>query len=274
MVPEGVPDYPRWEGRLGSGRSFLVVAEQEVRRTWESNWALLAILLVLFFGILSLVQLQLLGERAHTMEAAVGVLDLLRWGALILAAVMAGPTFLEDDEAGALELYYSRAVTRWDYLGGKVLAVLGLTTAAMWVPILLYWGGSYLILDAHPEQWAQFPLRALVYALLWSIPVTGLGLGLSTVSGSGRAATLLLFGGFFALDVIVSNILSLLTRAREMDIISPFAAHGAQVGWLFQGMENPFEFEYVWGLVALGLLAILGWGLVWARHPKVQGVEH
>ncbi len=271
---EGVPDYPRWEGRLSGARSFLVIAEQEVRRTWESNWALLAILLSLFFGALSLVQLQIVGERAHTLENAVNVMDLLRWGALVLAAVMAGPTFLEDDAAGALELYYSRAVTRWDYLGGKVLAVLGLTTAVLWVPMVLYWGGAYLILDTHPDQWIQFPLRALVYALLWSIPVSGLGMGLSTVSGSGRAATLLLFGGFFAMDVIVSNLLSLLTRAREMDLLSPFASHGAQVEWLFQALDNPFEFEYTWGLVALGLLAAAGWGLVWLRHPKVQGVEH
>lgn len=268
---EGVPDYPRWDGPLRHGRSYLVVAREEARRAWRNNWSLFAIMLSFLFGVLSLVTLEVGGERAHTLDNANRILDLLRWGALAVAAVLGGPSFLDDAESGALELYYSRAVTQKDYLGGKILAILGLTTLTILGPVLLYWGGSHLILESHPDQWTQYPLRAGLYGLGWAVVVTGLGMGLSCVSRSGRAASLFLFGGFAVADIIIDNLLTFLTEDQQLTIISPFAAASAQFEWLFDtGGE---AFPYWWGLLYLGVLALVGWGLVAWRHPRVQGVD-
>jgi ABC-type transport system involved in multi-copper enzyme maturation permease subunit len=270
-VVEGVPDYPRWDGPLREGRSFAVVAREEARRAWRNNWSLFALLFSFIWGGLNLVLLQTGGERVHTIDTATRILDNLRWGSLAVAAVLAGPTFLEDAEAGALELYYSRAVTQRDYLGGKILAIVGLATIAIVGPILIYWGGSYLLLESHPDQWLRFPLKALVYGLGWAVVVSGLGMGLSCVSRSGRAATLILLGGFAIADIIIKNLLSGLTASDKAAVISPFAAASAQFEWLFEtGGE---AFPYWWGLVALGILGLAGWGLVAWRHPRVEGVE-
>ena len=207
------------------------------------------------------------------MDSFVEFLGLLRWAGLALAAVAAGPALLEDAQRGALELYLSRAVTRLDYLAGKVLAVFGLAFAAMAGPGLLYWAGTFVVFDDQPQGWLWAWAGIVGYAFLWSLVVAGIGLGLSCVARSSRAASLILFGGVAGIGILFEVILGVITRDETLQVASPMSNMAQQVVWLFPGTDAPFAYPWWWGLIALVMLLLVGWGLVWWRHPRLKGVE-
>lgn len=267
-----VEGYPHWDGELSKERTYPRIILQELKRTWQDPWGLIAIVLVASFALFYVASLQTSGITAHTQDNAMRFLNLLRWGSLGLAAVMAGPAFLEDRVHGALQLYLSRAVTRLDYLAGKIGATYGLATLAMLGPGLIYWIVTFLLFQEHPTAWMRFPLGVIVYSLLWGAVVTGLGLGLSSVSRSSRATALILFGSFAVADVFISDILQGITKSESLQILSPFSAHAQQIGWLFK-FKLPFDFPYWWGLIHIALLIGVGWFLVYWKHPRLEGVE-
>ncbi|MHB8606018.1 MAG: ABC transporter permease subunit [Thermoplasmatota archaeon] len=275
-MPEGAHAYPRWHGRLSGAPRFPVIIAEEVRRAWLDQWARAALILIVGYSALYIGQLYTLsksgGSGVHTMANFLQLYDLLRWGALGIAAVMAGPALLEDTRRGALDLYLSRSVTTTDYLVGKVGAVFGLATAAMWAPALVYWLLSFLLFDAQPAHWALVPLTSLAYAAMWGLLVTGLGLGLSAVMKSARAATLVLFAGFAGLDIIVSDLLAAITKNDAVKIVSPFQAMTALSDPIFQAPTS-HPFPVWWGLVAWGGLVVVGWGLLAWKRPKLRGEE-
>lgn len=274
-MPEGVAAYPRWKGALSARPAFPVIAAEELRRAVNNQWARSALILVFGYAVVYVGSIHTLAQsrgvaNAHTMDNFLFFLNLLRWGALAIAAIMAGPTLLEDRRQGGLELYLSRAVTRADYLAGKTLAVLGLATFAMVGPALVYVLASHLLFAQHPAQWALTPAGVLLYGLLWGLLVAGLGLGLSCIARSSRGATLLLLGGFAVTDVFISSLLEGVTRDATAKILSPFAALQQQQAWLF-GVAEPFPFPAWWGLALWASLTAVGWGLVAWKHPRVAG---
>lgn len=285
-MPEGVHGLPRYEGTLRRRPAFLIIAAAEVRRAVDHTWTRFALMLAFAFSIVYLGGLWTLkqsrGDSIHTLDNFLYFLTgdslvlqglIPRLLPLLLAAAAAGPALLEDMRRGALELYFSRAVTRADYLLGKCLAVLGLVFVAIAGPSLVYWAGAFLLFDNHPDNWAWVPLGVLGYAAILAIILAGLGLGLSCVMRSSRAATLVLFGGLASIDVVLANLLEAITRSDALQVLSPFSALEQQSAWLFPGAEAPHTFPYWWGLIFLGGLAVVGWTLVALRHPRLQGVD-
>lgn len=275
-MAEGVEGYPRWDGALKTGPTWPVIAEEEVRRGLDNQWARMALILAFAYTLLFLGSLWTLsqsqGDSVHNMGNFLNVLDLLPWATLGVAAIMAGPALLEDAKHGALELYLARAVTWKDYLIGKIGAVLGITTLSLWAPAVLYWIASFVFFDEHPDQWMLVPATGLVFALMWGLMVTGLGLGFSSVARSSRGATLVLFGGVAVAEAVISNLLNAVTRSDAMQLLSPFSVMEQQFTWIFS-VDAPYSFPVWWATLVWAGLTILGWGLVWWKHPRLKGTE-
>jgi ABC-type Na+ efflux pump permease subunit len=208
----------------------------------------------------------------HTMEMFATFVGHARWGSLGVAAILAGPSLLADVESDALELYLSRPLSYPTYLAGKIVAVVSGTALTIWIPALIYVALSFVLFENQPGGWNWLPLTSLGYALLWSIPIAGIGLGLSCVARSSRAASLWLFGGVVALDVLVADLLSSITAAEVLQVLSPMAALTRQNAWLFDVTASA-PFPPLWGLISLAVLAGIGWGLLVVRHPMVRGRE-
>lgn len=273
-MPEGVRAYPRWDGRLRTASSAPAVALQEITRALNNQWSRSLLMVVGLYSILYLGSLYTYAQankgEANPFKDYLDFLGLLRWGALAVAAVVAGPSLLEDQRRGALELYLARAVTRREYLAGKILAVFLLTFAALFLPGLLYWLSTFLFFDKHPAHWGLAPLGALGYSLMWAALVAGLGLGLSCVARTSRGATLLLIGGFATLDIFMSKLLEAITKNHVFQILSPFNAVGRQTEWLFQ-TPSTLDFPAWWGLLYWAVLLAVGVWLVARRAPRIQG---
>lgn len=274
-MPEGVRPYPRWDGPLATGPRVTVVAMDVVNRAFRNLWSQLTLVFIAAWTIVSLGNMYNTRDDpgVHTMDAFVDFLNNLRWGALAIAAIVGGPALLDDQRRGALELYFSRAVNSTDYLVGKIVAIFGLSTLALFLPGLLYVVVSTFFFTKHPEGWGTALFGALLYSLILAALVSGLALGLSSFSKSSRAATLILGGAFVILDLVVSNLLQEITRDPKMQILSPFAAFQQQSEWIFPDVTSGAQFPLWWGILEILGLTLVGWLLLVWRRPRVRGDE-
>jgi len=272
-MPEGVHPYPRWNGRLATTTRVWTVAGGEVDRVRRSTWTSLVFLLGLAWGVASVIELWQLrrdGTSVHEWAWFVDMLDQLRWFALAFAAAAGGPALLDDLRLGALELYLTRPLTARAYVVGKALALLGMTTAIMVVPSVLYIAASHGLYDDHPERWGRALPMAILYGVAWGILVSGVALGLSAVGRSARAMAIAILGAFVGADIVVGRLLSQLTQDDLFRLASPFESHQALGTFLFPaGVSVPFD--PLWGVVVLVALSALGWGLLAWRRPRVRG---
>jgi ABC-type transport system involved in multi-copper enzyme maturation permease subunit len=271
-----VTGYPRWQGTLSRSPRFVAIAMQETRRAINDQWARAAFTLAFFYAVLTIGQSYAIaqsGRTVHTWDAFADFLGFLRWVSLGVAAVVAGPALLDDARKGALELYLSRSVNRFEYLLGKILAAVGLTFVSIFGPALVYYAASWFVFKDQPAGWGWAILGAAGYAALWAIAISGVGLGLSCILRSSRAATLILFGGVAGMDIVLGKILGAITKSDVVNLLSPLADMHRQVTWLLPGAKAPYDLPYWWGLLVIVGLAVGGWALVWLRHPRLKGVD-
>jgi hypothetical protein len=87
----------------------------------------------------------------------------------------------------------------------------------------------------------------------------------------GAEASLVLFGGFATLDIVLSELFEGITRRGVFEILSPFSALAKQAEWLFGIEVVGADFPAWWGLVEWVLLTVVGWALVAWRYPRVAG---
>lgn len=269
-MPEAIHSYPRWERAFTRTPGFVTIASQELRKIYYDRWTGYALIAFLLLAALNFASSQ---QTRTSLTQLTDTLKFLDWGALAVAAIAAGPALLEDKRQGALELYLSRAVTRPQYLLGKTLAVWAATFLVVFLPAFLYYMITVFSIDTLPEGWGWVWLGLLGHAAIWATVISGLGLGLSAALRSGRAASLVLFGVVFGLDALLSNALANISNAPEFQLLSPVANLQQQNAWLFQGGVAPYDFPWWWSLLVLAGLAIVGWGLVAWRHPRIRGVE-
>ena len=267
LSSEALTGYPKWQGELSGAPRVGSIFLQEAQRAARDEWIRAGFILGFGYAIISLVSL---AARGLTWEAFLDFLGFLRWPALAVAALMAG-RLLEDEKHGALELYLSRSVTRWSYLGGKVVAVLGLTFLVVFGPALVYYGATFFVSEDQPGSWPWAILGAAGYALVWGLVVTGLGLAIGCLVRTSRAAGILLFAGVAGIDLVLGRLLAGITSNEALRVVSPMASMDQQRVWLFR-MEAPWDFPWWWGAILLGGLVALGWGIFWARHPRLKGV--
>lgn len=267
---ETITRYPKWNGTLSTAPRILPIARDQFLRVYRNTWTMVAIGVFIALAVLLQVTTGIAG-----MERLTTSLKLLEWGALGVAAVGAGPALLDDARRGALEMYLSRGATRNTYLLGKALGIWSIVVLAVLIPGVVYYASGVISLDINelPPEWKWAWAGIIGHALIWGTIVSGLGLGLSCVMRSSRAASLVLFGVVFGLDVILSGLLTGITRSDTFQLMSPIANLEQQNQWLFPSTGAPYDFPFWWGLIVLGGIAIVGWSLYYLRAPRLKGVE-
>lgn len=260
--------YPKFTGALTGMPPALSIAREQFLRIYRNTWTTIALAVFLGLAVLAQFTSQLSG-----MDRIASALNILQWGALGVAAIGAGPAFIDDERSGALELYHARGVSRRSYILGKSLGVWSIVVLAVLVPGLAYYLSGLFTTDDITTEWQWGWAGVLGRSLIWGTVMTGLGLGLSCALRSSRAASLVLFGGVFGLDIVLSTLLSSLTRSDTFQLLSPLSSLQQQDGWLFVNGEAPFDFPFWWGLLVLAGIAAVGWALVALRAPRVRGVD-
>jgi ABC-type transport system involved in multi-copper enzyme maturation permease subunit len=190
---------------------------------------------------------------------------------LCIISIYAGAGLIANDlKANALEIYFAKAITRRDYLLGKLGVVVFFVALPTLLPgLLLFLLAAAFHSDLEfLEQYSWVVLPIVAYSLLIIFANGLIVLALSSLSRSGRFA-----GIFFAAVVFFSQILygilnALLNTTRVAWV--SLSNDLTQIGdVLFRRSPTYQVSPWISALVLAALMA----GSVWIIHSRVRAVE-
>ena len=205
------------------------------------------------------------GETGLGYGSLYGFLDFV---ILIFAASVAPEMLCDDRRENVLPLYFSRPLSRLDYLLSKIAAMGILMATLVFGPALMLFAGRALTAD-NPATWfinnVDEVLRIIAYGSLLSAYYAAIGLVIATfTTRKGIAAAIMIVGviimaGFanglyFAIDD---------TSAGPLAFLSPFDLLEGTRAWVFGSSLNPDTMVggadlpgYTYGLTILAVLGI------------------
>jgi ABC-2 type transport system permease protein len=302
-VPVFEQGYRRYAGEKSTRSRAPIIAWQNVRpRMRWSAWALLLVFLLwpyFVYGVFIFASLVVgIGggappaaasaptvafERTSAVNAQ-AVLGLLQHGSLplywelldhasawavIFPAVVGAGLLASDRRTGALQIYFSRPVTRTGYLTGKILAAAAFVSLTTAVPSLLIWIETVAFSSSASLTWQTFvaPLAIVGASALYALWSVALVLACSSVmSRPAFAATVAI-----VVHLLLEAIGTILGRTldRSWTVIQPSRAVGTLTAPLF-GLGVP---DWISPVAAFGIgfalpLALLS--LVWWRLQAVE----
>ncbi len=259
---------PRWMRNWAILRHHVLGIFRKGHRPW--GWPTKLFLVVVFLASLGDVALTLLSSligspELHSMwgvnrDNLYGhVLGFFPRNVLyfpILAALLVGGVISEDRNHGTSALYFSRPISRFDYVMMKYLSVAMIQAFVVLLTLMIYY---FVEILAMGRGWAwiidTFPLflAAFVGGTFLIITYTSIGLGLSSVSrgkffpGIGLVAIVL---GSKTLAVLVSNLFD-----RDiMYLLSPYDCL-AHVGQALIGTQTTYDqYSWTWSFASLVLM--------------------
>jgi ABC-2 type transport system permease protein len=187
---------------------------------------------------------------------------------LIFAASVAPEMLCDDRRENVLPLYFSRPLSRLDYLIAKISAMALLMATLVFGPALMLFAGRALT-ASNPASWfvnnLDEVLRIFVYGTLLSAFYAAIGLTIATfTTRKGIAAAIMIVGVlmvtgfvtglFFAIDDPAANFL---VYFSPMDVIS--ATRAWVFGTSLDANSMPGEADmpgFTYGLAILAVLAL------------------
>jgi ABC-2 type transport system permease protein len=239
-------------------------------------------------GLIFLVATVLTAIRAQT-----GVMALTYWGfpaplvvlPILFCAVVAPELVSRDLRGGVLPLYFSRPLTRWDYALAKLAALITAVFLLLAGPELLMFVGGAFTVDGSGAVWHEALdfLRGLAVAGVYAVVFASLSLLIASLAGR-RAVAAAMIVAVFVLTTPVYGVLrglassntppgepltgSAATMFQLAGLVSPMTLVDGVGQWWFTRNPEPGPYGYVYGLLALGLVA-LSVLLLLVRYRKV-----
>jgi len=187
---------------------------------------------------------------------------------ILLIVVFAGAGLISKDKKfNALQLYFSKPLSKWDYLLGKFAIVGFYVFVISLLPALLLFFTKVLISDdlSFLKQHYWVPLALFGFYLIITIIYGGLILALSSFGRGARFAGI----GFFGIYILTNLIKKILSYEPDIGIIS-ISADVQQMGDFIFGLPLTHSFP-VW-LAAL-VLGIVSAGCLFILNSQVRGTD-
>jgi ABC-2 type transport system permease protein len=224
--------YQHYDGpRLGRRHAFWALARYSMKRALgiKKGWTSKVVPILLYVAVALTVVIPL-GVEAFVPGANVlAYWDFLAviFGILVVFVATIAPEMLcGDRRENVLSLYFSRAISRLDYLLAKVVAATVLTLSITVVPAVVYWLGRQL-LDNAPLAAMRDHLgdlgRLILAGVLLSAYLGSLALTIASFSGRkgiAAAVTVVGFGVATALAFALSQAVNSADR-RYFVVVSP-----------------------------------------------------
>ncbi len=186
---------------------------------------------------------------------------------LVFAAVTTPELLCPDRRDGTLSLYFSTAVSRHEYLLGRVLAAVVPLLLVTLVPLLVLFAGI-MVFEDFPlawlgDNWAELP-RILAAGLILATYYGLIGLAVSSLTGRRSFAV----GGYLLLLVaptVVGGLLSEVFRDTEaIQLINLSTLPIAFAGEIFPDARDDipndlWQLGLVYALVVGAAAAVLAW---------------
>jgi ABC-2 type transport system permease protein len=246
------------------------------RRGWKVKVIPIALTLLAFAPALVILGLRALFGTSSITKNIITALPYSNYVATVSVIVLAFTVVITpelvcpDRRDRTLSLYFSTAVSRFDYLAGKILAALLLVTMA---PVLLLYVGTILF-AVHPlgyvqHHWLDVP-RIVGSGLIVAVFFALVGLAISSLT-SRRAFAVGGYLAFLAIPTVIGGVLGDALNHHGLHVLA-FAASPIKAGQgLFPGYSDPSGISAVtWASVAVEVSA-LALGILAFRYGREQG---
>lgn len=203
----------RWRGVLALARSSATRALGLRRTTGAKVWPFLLVVAA-HLPVVALLGVPLLFEAAPDPLDIVPLSQLLAFLTPVLVAFAATtlPSLLTRERRDqVLSLYFSTALSPWEYLAGKALAAVALMSLVTLSPLLVLLGGAVLTADA-PLQALRSSGSDLPAVVGAGLLVAGYFAALGLLAGALTAKRVFAVGGLLAV-LLVSPVVSHLVAA-------------------------------------------------------------
>jgi ABC-2 type transport system permease protein len=269
--------YRRFTGRReGRGNAWLVIAGGIVRTMLRKRLFLLLLLAawlqffvrtVLLYASTTFPQVAFLAPTAQTFR---DFLDQQSWAIFFVTIYVGSGLIANDRRANALQIYLSKPLTRFEYVAGKALALMGFLLFITWVPAILLLIVQIMLAGSFAfAQKNLFLFPAItVFALLQATVATFTMLALSSLSRSSRFVAVM-FAGVILFTRAIQGMFWLLTRSSAASLISPTATLD-RVGDTIFRITPRYDTPIAVSILAV-LLIVVASALVLER--RVRGVE-
>jgi len=255
--------YKPWEGQLlPNPKAWWVIAKTGIRLMWQ-KWVIVLLVFSSFPFAVRGVQIYLmnrvgdssqLGDFTDKLEINPGFFEGFLKGQtflfLLILAIIGAGLIANDRLFKALQIYFSKPLSFWDYVGGKMLVLAFYSALITVVPAILLFiiqlllsGDSTFLVDYY---WIPFSILAI-----WMISVLVLGGLILTLSASvnNSAAAIL----FFAILMFSDIIRKILSRIPDVGLAS-IGADIQQVTAVLFGNPRPHDFSPYGAWIALLLV--------------------
>jgi ABC-2 type transport system permease protein len=276
--------YRHYDGsRLGRRHAFWALTSYSIKRALgiKKGWTSKVVPILLYVAV-SLVVVIPLGVEAFIPSASVlEYWDFFQFIFLIqgvFVATIAPEMLCGDRRENVLSLYFSRAITRLDYLLAKLAAAAILTMTISLVPPAIFWLGRQF-LDDNPlsafKDNADDLGRIIVCGTLIAAYLGALGLAVSSFTGRKSIAVAIIIVAF----LIATSLAIALAAAIGGDIrryfvlLSPLFTIGELSATIFNQSIDVGEFGealLLWQVVAgmIGIIAICLGVMYWRYVPN------
>jgi len=283
-VPIYDQSYAHWEGRL-EGRLFRwwPITATGIRLVFRSKvfivvFCLVQIPFVIRLGMIYLYSL--VPALAESREfRAVATVDgsfyhnFFLWGqaGLILICLFAGVGLIARDlKARALEIYFSKPVTLFDYVAGKFGVMLFFLFCVTLFPGLLLFLSDFLLSEAGTfAERAGHLLGIGSVSVIVAVTLSSTVLAASALCNSVRNAAVLWIGFHLTL-LIAAAILAQVFQIFLLQIIDVRYSLESLSEAIFGLEKGAADVPWIFPLAFVVLLNLLSWLIIWSR---VRGVE-
>lgn len=277
--------YTPWSGTPGPRRAGVgAIVAMELLRPFRSLWVRLVVigafmitggwLLLLFFAAS---QHEMPTPFAGNRLYRDGFLNFFLFSTILLglSATVGCPLIARDVRHHALVLYFSRSITRADYLLGKFAALALFLLFATLGPGLLLWLGQ---LGIGPEKLSTSQRLAdlgslVLHSLVLTVPLAAVTLGFSSLVKRGYVAALLWAAVYFGGEA-ASAVLGALLKTAWPRMLSwrMLTTHLGDLCW--RG-STPRILDCGWlpPLLILAAASAVGLGVAWRRLRSVEAGE-
>lgn len=180
---------------------------------------------------------------------------------VLVVGLIAPPLISQDVRTRAFLLYFSRPITRLEYLLGKMSVVWVYLVAITTVPaLLLYVAAVFLSPDFSVvrETW-DLPLRILGATLVLTIPTTLVALAFSSLTSDTRYASFAWFAlwaiGWVTYGVAMASLNG--TLDDRWTLVSPYHTLGRVQSWVFGLEQGPLAQPVLPALIELVVLSVV-----------------
>jgi ABC-type transport system involved in multi-copper enzyme maturation permease subunit len=160
-------------------------------------------------------------------------------------------------------LYFSRPITRLEYLLGKMSVVWAYLLAITAAPGMVMYLAALMLssdLGVIGQTW-DLPLRILAAALVLTIPTAALALCLSSLTSDTRYASFAWFAvwvvGWITYALLTTNATLTASASQRWELVSLYHGLGTVERWVFGLEKGDFVTQVLPAAVELALLTVV-----------------